>query len=345
MMKISRLFFLFLFMLIRSSISIAEIDIQNGVFLLNCGERLVNIDYRISADTTGLAHNKSALLLNGSPGTEFFGDGGGNYQMLQEALIWSGYKVIEISYALRVEESSEESSDVTAEGFYSACLHQGMDNVNKHSADLYDVVINKLGYDPNNPAHRLVGFGYSLGAVQIQSMAFTHGKKFNDIVLTGVLVGDVVNGCLLGLKYLEYLEMAHGEDDLCSDPQFSEGLSWASFIDLAQQITVSGNGCCDRCSDDTKNEYTEKFNFEKQPFFNASNLFIFEGALACKKGIDDEFLAANPAQAKYITDKREAVGAPTKTYYFDKCSHEIVNCAGNEGVELMLHALAPELVR
>ena len=339
---------LLVLILVNSNNSIAQINIESGVFTLKCGERFVSVDYRISSNNKQASANKFALLLNGSPGDEFFAEVGDNYELLQETLIWSGYKVIELRYTLTPGQSMYED----AEGFYSACLHQGMNNVTKHSADLYDLVINKLGFDPDNPDHRLVGLGFSLGAVQLQSMAFTHGRKFNDIVLTGVLVGDVVKGCLMGLKYLERMAFwAHSEEDICSEAIFSEGYSWASFIDLAQQLTTTGQGCCSEedsyfftCPDGAKSEYTDDLNFENQPFFNTSNLTIFEGNIACRTELPNEFIAANPAQAKHIAEKRLAVGAPTKTYFFEKCSHEIVNCGGNEVLEMMLKALAPEVI-
>ena len=46
------------------------------------------------------------------------------------------------------------------------------------NAALYDAVIEKLGYSPDNAEHRLIGFGVSLGGMQVESMAFITGKKF-----------------------------------------------------------------------------------------------------------------------------------------------------------------------
>lgn len=323
-----------------------HVDIEIGEMPLKCGERMVNVVYKISADEVKKIPNKSALLLYGSPGTQFFGDVGGNYKALADALRNYGYQIIEISYPHRGMQSDEN----LARGFYAACFRQGLDSVQKHSADLYDAIVQKINYEPLNPEHQLIGFGFSLGAIELQSMAFSWGKKFDRIGLTGVMLGNAVQGCRVGLEYLaKEKDFVARDIAMCSEPQFAAGFGWHSFIEYAQYLTTSGNGCClegsslyGGCAKGQKNEYTAKLNFESQPYYTASNLTIFEGTIACNNLPLYSFAGANPAQVKYIAEKRQAAGAPTKTYFYNNCAHDVLGCANNNIVKDILNALVPE---
>ena len=328
-------------------IGIANTDIELGEIPLECGEIAINAVYKLSADQTKKMPNKWALLLNGSPGTQFFTDEGANFKAVADGLREKGYQIIEIAYPHKASKDDESE----ARGFYSACYRQGLDNVQKHAADLYDAITHKINYDPQNPDHEFVAFGFSLGAIEIQSMAFGYGKKFDRIGLSGVLLGDAVQGCRVGLEYLEKeSSLIDDEVDMCSEPRFTAGLGWHSFMDLAQFLTVSGNGCCIEgsssyggCREGEKSEFTTKLNFENQPFYTISTVSIFEGTKACSKLSLDEFAGANPAQVKYIVEKRQAAGAPTKAFFYDNCSHSVLECVDNNNsvVKDILDALAP----
>lgn len=299
--------------------AIAFIYFETGEFSLNCGYRQVNVEYRTSVDKRSLFTTNFAMLIDGSPLIKYFTDNTGNYQNIGKLLLKKGYKLLEIKYpdqTLPLEDFGE------ARGFYVACLNQGMDAISKHSADLYEAIIKVLNYDQKN--HRLVGLGFSIGAVILQSMAFTQGKKFDNLALTGILLGDVANGYILGHKQRKQISLVGKTlslEEYYSQKELFDGTSWASFIHLADQV---------RKKDSVDIEFNTDLNFENQRFYTASNLAMFEGN---KTKINPYSFgqkeAANPAQVRYIADKRSIQRAPTQTFFYDNCYHSVINCGKN----------------
>lgn len=342
-----RLLFVSLIVLSLGNYAFALTQFEHGVLPIQCGNKSVNVEYRISFDAIKPVSNKFAILIDGSPTTKFFSDNGNDYYRITSKLRAAGYKIFELRYP----KTSGEPW-LGAQGFYSACYHQGLDNIYKHSADLYDGAIQKLGYQPHNPSHEMVALGYSIGAVLVQAMAFTNNKKFDRIALTGVMVGDAVRGCQDGLKQLARLRevpMSIEPNDFCKDEAISGGTSWAAFMELAQLITKSGNGCCiekpnefGSCSAGTKNEYTNNYNFEEQPYFANSNLAMFEGDMNClHPDLFNNIPASNMAQVNYIAAVRAKKNAKTKIFSYPGVGHTIINLAGERAVKDIIDFLAP----
>jgi hypothetical protein len=148
---------------------------------LSCGTNSFSGQMRISERKDGPKPGQFAILLNGSPGTSFFADSGKTYRNFTQSLLADGYRVLELKYPHNPANCGLAGS---MDGFYSACCKQGLPNVTQHSKEVYQIAISKLGYDPSNPNHKLTGVGFSLGAVQLQSMAFISGEKFEKIPKT-----------------------------------------------------------------------------------------------------------------------------------------------------------------
>lgn len=335
--------FVCVFCLSLSSSLAAKIIQQNGTIPLSCGTNSFIVEYRVSFEESKKDLTKSAMLLAGSPAYKFFSEESEDHELLAGILHWSGYKVIEVKYPTRFVGVS---SRIVAQGFYDACYHQGFDNVGKHAAELYDALTKRVGYEPTNPTHRMVAAGYSLGALQLQLM-LSFNKKFDHIALTGVLLGDAVQGCLVGIEHERRL---YNNEEICLEPTLTLGLGWGSFMPYVQQITLSGKGCCiedensfGNCQGE-KNEYTKALNIENHPNFTASNITIFEGKIACDPR-DINFSGANPAQAQYIADKRTKAGKKTEVIYYAQCGHDVIGCAKAQAREDMMRVLAPEIFR
>jgi hypothetical protein len=333
--KIAHIFCLLLVINLAGTVS-AEINYQNGILLLNCGSNKIKLDYQVSFDNQKFDNN-FALLIDGSPVRLYFSDNPRNYEKISQELWDLGYKLFEIKYNYN-------------NGFYDACLNQGIDNITRHAADIYDHALRLTNYQPENSSHRMVGFGFSIGAVLLQRMAFTMGKKFDAVGLTGVLLGDAERGCKEGLRVQSYLAqsgMSYETREFCGEPELEEGMSWASFMDLAQIITQSGQGCCipntqgfGACAPGVTSEYTKELNFERQPYFAASKLAIFEGSQTCvAPAFFEKFSAANPGQVNYIAQQRKLVNAPIETYFYPACAHSIINCSGQQGLQDIINFL------
>jgi len=322
----------------------AAISYEHGTIPLSCGLRSVDVEYRISFLEKFKDSTRSAMLLGGSPADVFFSGQGDQYESLSITLVYAGYKVIEVKYP-----TTDNDISLLPQGFYDACFKQGFENTKKHSFELYDALVKKLDFDEYNPKHRLVAAGFSLGAFLLQLMALGGNLTFHEIALSGVLFGDVVNGCLASIEYHKRLLLAE-EEEICSEPMFERGIAWSAFIDYVQQLTSSGFGCCIENSSDIfgcragdKNEFTEDLNIENMPYLTASNITIFEGKIACKNDADDDFAGANPAQAQYIADARTKAGKMTEVIYYKECSHDVLSCAGDQAREDMVRVLAPEI--
>lgn len=303
-----RAFFFSLVCLILALPSHAFIHEEKGSFKLNCGALSGRVNFRTAVDSRNSLENKFAILIEGSPLSEYFSNNFGNFEIIFWSLIANGYKVLELKYPNELIQSPKSGY---ALGFYAACLHQGLEAVIRHEGELYDAIVKQLHYDSRNSRHELVGFGFSVGAMKLQSMAFTLGKPFNKIGIAGVLLGDVETGSKADLSNFD-------------------GMSWASFLNLAKHISSDGLGC-------TGAEFTSKYNFENQPYFTASDLAMFEGMKTSATG--PFAAAANPGQVRYIAQKRLEQGAPTQTFFYKNCDHEVIRCGGQTIATDIVHFL------
>lgn len=321
-------------MLISSTLAFSAIKKEESSFEIPCGSNEAELEYQILHDTK-FNTGKFALLINGSPLVDYFSEDGENYAILTKKLLDQGFKILEIKYT---NASQRAKNGQRAQGFYSACLHQGLENIIHHAGKVYDKSIELLAYDPKNPEHELVSVGYSLGAVLLQSMGHTLGKKIDRMALTGVLLGDAANGCALGLKQRHWIEKVNKglatNRDYFENEELFTGISWASFMKLAQVITTSGEGCCiegpseyGQCKDGNRNEYTAQLNVENQKFFTASKVGIFEGKITKIHAFyDDVKSAANPGQVEYIERMRRLHGASTELHFYEECGHPVIGC-------------------
>lgn len=262
---------------------------REGSHEISCGSNSNEISWRIKGNHE--AANQFAIMLNGSPVTQYFSDQSPQSERMVDELVERGFKVFEVKYP-------------TQAGFYSLCMRQGLDNVAGHCGKLYDLAVEKLGFNKDDPKHTLVGVGWSIGAIQLQAMSFMQGKRIDKIALTGVLLGNAEKGCK---SYLD------GETD---------GFSWGFFHNLAAALTKNGHGC------HKPSEYSSTYNFENLQHFDKWNLALFEGASTAKAG--------NLAQAQHIAQKRSDVGAPVQLYTYKDCGHELMECTNGKAVEDIL---------
>lgn len=261
---------------------------------LTCGSRTANIQYRVQT-----SHSKTkrfAILLGGSPATNYFSERGSESKRLLDELLARGFNTIEIKY-------------VDEKGFYGHCSRQGINAVTEHCASLYDMAVKQLGFDINDNEQQLVAIGWSIGAVQLQAMAFTKGKRIDNIALLGVLMGDVEKGCK---SYLD------GETD---------GYSWGAFHQLAREVTINGNGCY------APSEYDRSLNFENHPHYSKWKLGLFEG-----ESLRAQYMypPGNIDQAKYIKHQRDQANAQTQLFSYPNCGHEILQCTKGKVVDDIL---------
>lgn len=256
----------------------------SGSVTLKCGVNSGKLDWRITRPVD-LNSQKFAFALGGSPGTNYFSEdlGRPQYKILAQELVSRGYHIFEHKYA--------------PNGFYDLCRRQGFDNIKKHESEVYKVAIKNLGFDPKDVTQKLVGVGFSLGAIQLQSMAFMNGQRIDRIALTGVLLGDPVQGC----------ESAKAGQ--------SDGFTWIYFSELADVLTPSGAGCTGNVL-----EYGEDLKFENLPSFAQWNVGLFEGARITG------WFPGNIRQAEYIKIQREKVLAPVQLFSYNDCGHEILTC-------------------
>lgn len=317
-------------------------EYTHGVMNIGCGSNITQVEYRVSVEKAHSSTKKFAMLIDGSPATKFFSDNNNNYLKITQALWQQGYKVFEIRYAER---------KIGAEGFYAACLQQGLPSIINHAGEIYDNAIRILGYDAHDKNHKLVALGYSIGAVLLQNMAFSKNKKFDNIALTGVLLGDAEKGCREGIKYLAALLQARqvSTTNFFTNNKLFDGWNWASFMPLVQKISVSGEGCClensvgfGSCKPGIKNEYTSEYNFEKQPFYMNSNLAMFEGTQTYPPDILAHFSSGNPAQVNYIARHRLQAGSLTHSYFYEHCDHSVINCSGEQGLKDFINFLTSD---
>lgn len=255
----------------------------------SCGTETSEIFYQVRSPA--YPTDRFALILNGSPATEYFSSTGGLQKNLVDSMVQEGFKVLEIKYPYKAKLCGSAGP---VDGFYSLCCQQGVSAAIEHSQNLYDQAISVLGYSPSNPKHILVGLGFSLGAVQLQGMAYFGGRKFDKVALTGVLMGDTETGC----RTVPHLD----------------GMAWTGFTSLADSITTTGKGCSQK--DGAPLEYTEEYNFDRLPYREQGLLGIFEGT--------STLLLGHPAQADFIADHRNPSTTFKQTY--KGCGHDIWIC-------------------
>jgi hypothetical protein len=317
-----------------------------GNFQLSCGINQTNLDYQIKTPE-GWNGKLFAMVLNGSPGTLYFGDNLAFPALLQKipspsqlgitdpyaglinGLLQQGYRVLEAKYA---RDPKVCGTHGTMEGFYSVCCGQGLDAVEKHNAALYDAAVAALDYHSDKSNQKLSGFGFSLGGTQVESMAFLSGKKFEKVGITGVLIGKGSVGC----------------GNVASNPGNSvfDGESWTSFVSFADAVTRSTQGC----SSKNHMEYdTFNSDFENFQYKYSSKLAIFEGARQQPESpktlygrdfgdLGNQILTIPglDLQAKHIQTIRNQSQAPVETVLelYQTCGHEVLFCPGAQGKPL-----------
>ncbi len=313
---------------------LASFIIEEGSETLTCGTIDSPVTYRILGDKNVMT-GKFALLLGGSPVVEYFTDSDiyddknqGDYSNLGVALIKQGYRILELKY------------DAAPEGFYAACYRQGLDNVAKYCGVLYDFATQKLGFDASNKDQSLVAAGWSIGAIQAQTMTFLLNKRIDRVALTGVLLGNVIKGCQHGWEFGERMKSA------------LNGWGYGYFMAYADALTRSGFGCnvggyltSKGYSPSVKEEYTEQFNFENLPYFNKKiPLGLFEG-FESNGGLppDVKFLGGNYEQAKYIAEMRKKAGVHVLLKTYTGCGHAVLNCAPDAGKDIVDFLTKPGL--
>lgn len=297
------------------------LKLAEGTEMVQCGTNFGMIEYRtavlepFSKDT-----QLFGILSNGSPATDFFSDYPEQQRFAIE-LLKKGYKLIEYKYSLPPVYQQE--------GFYALCYQQGLQNVIRHTGQIYDFAVKTLGYQENHSDHKLIGVGWSLGALKLEAMAFVLGKKFHQLALTGVLWGDVEKGCTDGAL------AGHG-----NDPSKFNGWGWGYFIEWADVITLPGKSCEDAWKSGTPSEYNAQLNFNHLPFANRKdlNLGMFEGKKRYEP-YNKHFVGGNDQQVNFIEGYRKSVHAPVKKYLYDGCGHEVFQCSQGKMTKDMLNFL------
>lgn len=267
---------------------------DEGKTTIACGSKSPELQWQIRSNNSST--KRFAILLSGLPATSFFSDQNPEAARLADKLIDQGYKVFEARYP---------------SGFIGACSRQGFENITTHCVDIYDFAVRKLGFDDKNSEHKLVGVGYSMGALQLQGMTFMRDRRMDTIVLSGILFGDVTKGCK---SFLDNVD---------------DGYSFKALHQVASMFTKNGRGCL------PESEFTVQYNFENQKYQHRGQLGLFEGeekttALLQKR------LAGNPGQAEHIEKMRQSVNAPVKRFSYPSCGHELMKCTNGKVVDDIL---------
>lgn len=285
-------FIIFISLLFLTNCDTSETKNTHGSTTVQCGSNKATLEWQVTRAKN--SNNRFALLLSGSPVVSYFSDIGSYYAELKNKLNDKGYDVFEFRYP---------------RSFYEICGLQGIENIKHHSSEIYNLASEKLGFDSRNLNHKIVGVGWSIGAIKLQAMSFMDGNRIDNIALTGILLGDVAQGCKSFVK------------------RKNDGYSWKAFHDLAMMVTKNFQGCYG--TPDKPSEYTEQLNFERQPYYSKWKLGLFEGEAIKDRGL----IPGNLAQAKYIKRKREEVGAPVTFHSYPNCGHELINCTKGKAVD------------
>jgi len=345
----------------RNPLPLLQESNDSGTFALSCGARSGNLEYQMNTPH-GWNGRLFAMVLNHSPGIYYLSENltglistleastNSNevqigsylrtvedpYQGIKRGLLSQGYRVIEVRYPASPRPCSPAMHEAT--GFYSLCCRQGLSAVADHNAALYDRLVHQLGYNPQNSEHRLVGFGVSLGAIQVQSMAFKSGKKFEKVGLSGVLMGDSEQGCRWGRTFA------------------NNGLSWRDFMHFADALTRTGDGC----SNPRNMEYEAyQHNFRWLNYRSRWDLGMFEGSrrtsLPALSTLEDPIgLHGADAQVEAIQHARRAVDhasngsvlqaeeAATTVHFYPNCGHDVLFCSRGEAVRDILQYFSPD---
>ena len=318
---------------------------QSEIVSIGCGTQFGQVSFQLSGPENG---KNFALFLSGTPATSYFSEQVHDvmmkylgfslphaidpYRRIVRELGERGYRVLELKYH---NQETHCGSAGVVEGLYAACCRQGLPAVEAHNQSLYDQATQALGYDPKNPDHRLVGLGLSLGAIQLQAMAFMSGRKFDRVGLAGVLLGNPEQGCSSG--------RTHADD----------GMSWRCFMNFADSLTKSTVGCTSFHPEDF--EYGSEYRFENLPHAKEFELGLFEGEAWKPEMLTSpaNFLGApgNPQQVEYIVRARtgnldlsgstelQKVGQTTWKLY-PGCGHEILYCSQGSAYKDILDFLS-----
>lgn len=285
------------------------------------------LEYHVVYDSRYFNATRFAIVLGGSPQTQFFSeDPAADFKGVVSDLLSKGYRVFEAKFP--------------QSGFYGLCMGEGIEGLRSISNELYDIAVKALGYT-HQPQERLVGLGFSLGAIQLQMMAFTSGKYFDKLALTGVLWGNVQKGCVeanktmteydrlmkeisakhaaLQDKEIQYIaKIKKLQETFWKRADLLNGWSWAPFLHYLTTLVPSPSEDYPLCDTTV---FTKKWNFDKQPYYKASDLALFEGNL--HNGKDSN---ANEEQAHYITRKRHKAGAKIEERIYEGCGHDVLAC-------------------
>lgn len=325
---------LVLVVMFLSSHGWALYEIEEEIESLSCGERVGNVKFRTRYSKELVKPDKFAILIDGSPVDGYFSDSGPNFNKITKGLLDRGYKVLEIAYRGFALVPGPSRGIIPVEGIYRLCLHQGVNALGVHSAQVYDRAQAILGFDSEKD--EVIGFGFSMGANLLHMMAFSHGRSFKRMGETGVLMGDLRHGCQIGLEHGDWdARLKKGEiteaQYLENDRIFS-GWSWGPFMKWVGLINRDEGSKCGEVG---------SWNFESLPYRDKGKLGLFEGARV-KPVLGTKFTPGTPGQARYIKDIRDALGAHTVLKLYDSGGHDLSGEKDPTFVQDVLEFLANE---
>lgn len=177
------------------------------------------------------------------------------------------------------------------------------------AADIYDFARARLwtGAEPE----RILGVGHSLGAMTTEYMAFGKNKRFTKIANTGILTGNVYEGCRRG--------STQSSADGIRYSTYSPNATTASLAMLFDFTTTTRRGC-------TNVEISPGYGFASYPYRNNPvELGLFEGLNSGGNG--------HVPQANIIKSVRDPLSVITEVHGYGgpggtsapQCGHNIYN--------------------
>ncbi len=278
-----------------SNIETAEFTLDD----LDCGGNPVKVDVKVYRPKNGEDDDRYVLLVGDHTGRTFFEGIDRNANELVNVLS-NKNRVIQIGYPNR-----QKCGDEIENGLVTACCKKGMHAVIKHNENLINRILEISGYNHStNSKKKLSAIGFGLGTLQLSTMAFYSGVKFDHLALISPVLGDVEDGC----KDMTWITEKKVEYDLVPNQilNFSKLYQLVNLGAVLDSLSANGRGCTK--DHGHHSEYNSSLNIDQFPHFRhfSGEMAVFEG----KSNYDISELERFPGSiGSYATNMVLAAGA------------------------------------
>ncbi len=287
--------------------------LASGQVTLTCGSgpgaRSDTAYWQIRGPNSPGAPLPQVLAFGGTPGIGYFSGNPAHAPLIDG--LGAGHRIFELRYRdLEPELQCGVGAGREADGFYALCCGQGTPATLALANWIYDFAMQTFEARGLPGNGRILGVGHSLGSLTTEYMAFGNGRPFTKIANTGILSGNVYEGCRRrGVPGIDYIIKPTPPTPIMNFDFTSR--SMRACTDVGDVTTGYSSP-----------EIPYNLGFALYPHANNPVVLgLFEGR--------DTRVNGHVPQANLIKQFRDSVVQPasTETHYYgngtDRCGHDV----------------------